>query len=1118
MKQLTIITNKQDAMKNNLQHAEKMNSLIKDQLKTSEERCKQLEKDIAAMVQHNLSSQLIEAELRDQLVESFPYSEVIQIKNKLANTEKLVIELKADKLKLQENIESAEKQILAWEHIRHYHDFQHDALQRQVLELSAASEDKATISRLSRELMRVQESEMCLSNELSKIKEKQIQMDLCKENYEAHIQNLEGQFNLATQQYMAKTRNLIYIIQELHQRYLGSLPLSTAECLSKLLLHSQFENQHTQEMINRNFNTEKILNLIKSKLNLNGNQNLKKIEGLKLHMRLEVLESQLEQKQGQLERHEDLVASLQQEFVTQDQIWEKKQLLWEQLMLDLFKREVANEVSKSKDPQNDDTDMSNNVAELQVVQVKETVESIPLIVMEAIANVDDTKRTDSPQINIPEELPKKHVNLVTENINRELKNNDAPSKMSVIIDDSKEIADLKEQLNQAKTAMNDQLVKFTDSEKEITEMKKALSVLNEQLIDKEQKLSMKEKEYIELKNSLPEKLQEKVQSETTEILALKATVTSLQNIVNQKEETIGRYQALLKECREEHSNTVLSLQQELANLQESLDNKEQTLIKMKNEEAPEKGPAIKLILEKYLTRFHHLEDELAQLKDQNAQLNSELNGSREQTEKWAHTAEERLKSLQEMKQKLDKKSDCDETNIEMEEKLNEIDRLSQIISQLRTRLETKENLSGSRERLRSELERCKKRLELTETQLSDSKIEIQRLHQQLTIRTRNTPKPESISSAREETLQKRIRLLEEQINELQEKEEKERTFRKNRCNEEFEKWELRKRWQSSNDKLRSQLQEKSSQVEALRASTDRLKDTIIRLERERNSLESRLKSAKGTVVTQSLVDELEKDRVRLKEELKAVKKSSELVTNSSSLSHVVEAQERRIAALRLSLKGDSALADEIERLQECKIRLQKSNLRLEAENLELKLKLEKDRSPDFSPQSSVDLVPEQDVCGKELSFKNLKKKRREDLEKAVLVLKQVVEKLQAENKRLHNMKVDSIHNKGYVENLQIELQRCQENYLDSVERIANLEQDLKEAKSKLTYQQEDVSSDCELVSVKAQLAQKCQLLSKIKVMLEMAVVREKALKEQVLDLQKLVPPEMLKGTYHIHDR
>lgn len=38
---------------------------------------------------------------------------------------------------------------------------------------------------------------------------------------------------------------------------------------------------------------------------------------------------------------------------------------------------------------------------------------------------------------------------------------------------------------------------------------------------------------------------------------------------------------------------------------------------------------------------------------------------------------------------------------------------------------------------------------------------------------------------------------------------------------------------------------------------------------------------------------------------------------------------------------------------------------------------------------------------------------------------------------------------GYVEKLQIELQRCQENYLDAIDKGSTLEEELKQAKEKL---------------------------------------------------------------------
>lgn len=55
------------------------------------------------------------------------------------------IELNAEKSRLVENLETYDAKMKALEQLRHCHDYHHDALQRQVLELTASSEDKVTI-------------------------------------------------------------------------------------------------------------------------------------------------------------------------------------------------------------------------------------------------------------------------------------------------------------------------------------------------------------------------------------------------------------------------------------------------------------------------------------------------------------------------------------------------------------------------------------------------------------------------------------------------------------------------------------------------------------------------------------------------------------------------------------------------------------------------------------------------------------------------------------------------------------------------------------------------------------------------------------------------------------
>lgn len=56
---------------------------------------------------------------------------------------------KSEVSELEEKVHGAEDKARALEELRHCHDYQHDALQRQVLELTASSEDKVTIGRLA---------------------------------------------------------------------------------------------------------------------------------------------------------------------------------------------------------------------------------------------------------------------------------------------------------------------------------------------------------------------------------------------------------------------------------------------------------------------------------------------------------------------------------------------------------------------------------------------------------------------------------------------------------------------------------------------------------------------------------------------------------------------------------------------------------------------------------------------------------------------------------------------------------------------------------------------------------------------------------------------------------
>ncbi|XP_039287590.1 centrosomal protein cep290-like [Nilaparvata lugens] len=667
-------------------------------------------------------------------------------------------------------------------------------------------------------------------------------------------------------------------------------------------------------------------------------------------------------------------------------------------------------------------------------------------------------------------------------------------------------------------------------------LKGELGQKNDQLIEKE-------REVMELKRAhTNQQPSDDNQDESTEILALKTTVTSLQNIVNQKEETISRYQTLLKEAREEHSTAIQAMRQEMNSLEEELN--KQTIAassRLMIEKESSRPEQVKVLVEKYLCRIHELEDEMGQARDQIKQLTTQLHDCHKAlsaqhdsikpipvSQRSDKRVEYVLKKVDEAEEESndenssdkDNKKDYSDDESEATESENAKDHDGKdlkrdyniLADQLRDQNELIEKLNNtiaelknnkgesvSRERLRSELERKKRRIEMLESKVEEDKVEISRLRHQLTSRP---TRPEGVGSLKEEQLLKRIKALEEDLNEVHQKAEKERESHRNKCAEEVERWQERKRWQSINDKLRNQVKTQSTQIETLKSSQQRFRDTITRLERERNTLESKLKSVKGSIPAQSLIEDLEREVKQLKARNEFLKKTSE-ITSTSSLSEVIECQQRKIEALQIAQKGDSALTEEIERLQERKGQLQKANIRLEGENLKLKLELEKRRTVQLDSDGSPESDGSDRVVSRDASTGSKKSKRSyEDLEKAVTVLRKVVEKLQNENKRLktsetHQMRDD----KGYMEKLQMELQKAQESYMDSLDKISSLEAHLKMEKENYRMVQE-------------QLLQKARLLTKCKILLERAAVREKALNEQVSDLQKLIPPESLQGTYH----
>lgn len=223
-----------------------------------------------------------------------------------------------------------------------------------------------------------------------------------------------------------------------------------------------------------------------------------------------------------------------------------------------------------------------------------------------------------------------------------------------------EISLLREQLNEALKLVSERSSTLIKCELQIIECQAKIDSLNKIIKSKDLELMQKKKLLEEYK--LSSEL-EVTDSQCNEYLALKSTINSLQKLLSQKEETIARYQNLLKEDRDEHSKAAARLQEEIKNLhirilsmesetQRSQEKHDSS--KNNTKEKPEK------LINKTLEITSKTEDikniamrveEIARLQEKVSTLEADLNITKELSGRWHRLAEERLKHMDRMRER-----------------------------------------------------------------------------------------------------------------------------------------------------------------------------------------------------------------------------------------------------------------------------------------------------------------------------------------------------------------------------------------------------------------------------------------------------------------------------------
>ncbi|XP_077628392.1 centrosomal protein of 290 kDa [Crocuta crocuta] len=312
-----------------------------------------------------------------------------------------------------------------------------------------------------------------------------------------------------------------------------------------------------------------------------------------------------------------------------------------------------------------------------------------------------------------------------------------------------------------------------------------------------------------------------------------------------------------------------------------------------------------------------------------------------------------------------------------------------------------------------------------------------------------------------EELQKKIKKLESQL-ERKVDEAEIKPIKEKSAKEELIRWEEGKKWQTKIEGIRSKLKEKEGEVHILTKQLNTLKDLFAKADKEKLTLQRKLKTTGITVdhvmgvralESEKELEELKKRNLDLENDISYMRTRQALPRDSviedlhlqnrylQEKLHVLEKQLSKDAYSGPSTSGIES-DEHCQREQE----LQRENLKLSSENIELKFQLEQ-ANKDL-PRLKNQVRDLKEMC------EFLKKEKAEverklgrvrgsgrsgktipELEKTIGLMKKVVEKVQRENEQLKkasgiltsekmaNMELENEKLKAELEKLKVHLGR-----------------------------------------------------------------------------------------------
>uniref|UniRef100_A0A8C5WY63 Centrosomal protein 290 n=1 Tax=Laticauda laticaudata TaxID=8630 RepID=A0A8C5WY63_LATLA len=1078
-KKITMLEMKELNERQRAEHCQRMYEQLRNTLKQAEERNFELETKFAELTKINLEAQKVEQSLRDELSNSVS-KEISDVdKHRIMELEKSETELKIEISKLKELSDIAKAQVMALENRQQSRDKEVESLRMQILEYQVQSDEKTLIAKLHQHIVAIQVSEATAITKLAAATSKLQKAEIANMRLEQKLDDREQALYYARVEGKNRVKHLRQTIQSLRRQFSGALPLAQQEKFSKTLIQLQNDKLQTMEDIKKaqqeRRNAEN--RAVEMEMKLKGIEELvatlKDARGaqkvIEWHVKIEELRLQELKLNRELSRKNEEIKYLKNILSEYEQTINHLEEEIVQILLLIFHENIFLELERQLDIY--DSQKQNILSTAQKFnEAAGTVPDPSLTLPHQLEQALKTVREQSRIIlemqatckSVEEKLKEKEAALwkaeqnilsrdkVINELRLQLPASSEREKLVVQLDQIDDntyphalkiahqtIANMQARLNQKEEILKKYqhlLAKAREEQEEIAKKhEEDLRVLHQKLdvhVDSSfnkfkqtalPSLAVPASKHLIRLAELEQTIAEQDSSLNSLLSKLKKTSSDLQK---QKQITAVKIKEF-DNIREEHQGRVKRLQDEIEELRSLLSKMGKELLNIKSEleiqrEANSRSPTttMKNLVERLKNQLALKEKQQKALSKALLELRAEMTAAAEQqiisvaSQKEAHINVQQIvdKHTKELKSQI--------------EDLN--DQLLKLKDALKLCKNKESSLLDDMDNLNQELQKKMKACTKVLRQKDDMEKENEELKKQ------NKRLTSSIQSKADEQtlideLQRKIKKMEMELGKKSDESEKKNPREDRNPREELIKWEECKKWQTKADGMRNKLKEKEKEIETLNKQLNTMKELFSKAEKEKNTLQKKLKSCNVTVdhvmgvrasESERELEELRKQNMDLENEIVHLKKQyavpRDTVVEDLHLKNrylqekllVLEKQLPRETCSRPSTSGIGS-DDQHQKEQE----FQKENLILSSENMELRFQLEQ-ANKDL-PRLKNQVADLKEMCEilkrekgeAEWKLGNVRGAGRSgktipELEKTIGLMKKVVERVQRENEEL----------------------------------------------------------------------------------------------------------------------